>query len=861
MATVYLARDLKHDRPVALKVLHPELAATLGPERFRREITIAAKLQHPHILSVHDSGETPTGQLWFTMMYVEGESLRDRLRREHQLPVEETIRITRETALALHYAHEHGIVHRDIKPENVLLTTDGSTLVADFGIARALDASSGDGGQELTLTGMVVGTPQYMSPEQAAGERDVGPRSDAYSLAAVTYEMLAGEPPFTGPTPQAVVAKIMSGQPPSVRRMRPSVAEGVDAVIRKALASVPADRFAEALDFARALEAAERSAMTAGASSTSGGRRAHRVPRGAALLGLGFFVGVGVLFGWRRHETGAPAGGGPVGLAVLPFDNEGDTANAYFADGITDEIRSKLSALPALRLIASGSSNQYRHTGKPADQIGQELGVRYLLTGRVQWEHGSNGTLRVRVSPELVEVRDGAVSETKWQQSYDTTLADVFDVQAAVASRVADKLGVVLSSPAQTQLAGRPTQNLAAYDAYLRSTALVGDDPPTNRRALAAAEQAVALDSGFAEAWAHVSVLHALLYINSTPTQADADAARRSAERAVALAPAAPEGYSARGFYNYVVTHDLAAARAAYETALRLAPSSSDAIRRLAEVEAAAGQWAPALAHDRQSAALDPRSSDAAARVSQLLLWLRRYPEARAEAVRGLTLAPGDLSLIQDRALSRLGEGDLAGARAGLRDVPPTLDRGAIAAYMANYWDMYWALDSTDRALVLTLGPAAFDNDRGTWGIVHAQLYWLAGDTGRARRSADSARAEYEAQLRATPDDFQRHLFRGLVLAYLGQRAAAVREGTRGLTLAQATGDVYSNLPYTRHLLARLYLAIGEHGKALDQLDSLLANPYFVSPKWLAIDPTWAPLKGEARFQQLIATTATSPAP
>ena len=207
-----------------------------------------------------------------------------------------------------------------------------------------------------------------------------------------------------------------------------------------------------------------------------------------------------------------------------------------------------------------------------------------------------------------------------------------------------------------------------------------------------------------------------------------------------------------------------------------------------------------------------------------------------------------------------MGEGDLAGARAGLRDVPPTLDRGAIAAYMANYWDMYWALDSTDRALVLTLGPAAFDNDRGTWGIVHAQIYWLAGDTLRARRSADSARAEYEAQLRATPDDFQRHLFRGLVLAYLGQRAAAVREGTRGLTLAQATGDVYSNLPYTRHLLARLYLAIGEHDKALAQLDSLLANPYFVSPKWLAIDPTWAPLKGEARFQQLIAATATSPA-
>ncbi len=203
--------------------------------------------------------------------------------------------------------------------------------------------------------------------------------------------------------------------------------------------------------------------------------------------------------------------------------------------------------------------------------------MRYLLTGRVQWEQRANGTRRVRVSPELVEVRDGVAPETKWQQSYDTTLANVFDVQAAVAARVADKLGVVLSPPAQTQLAARPTQNLAAYDAYLRSTALNGIDPPTVRRALAAAEQAVALDSGFAAAWARVSTRHALLYANSIPTPADADAARRAAERAVVLAPTAPEGYIARGVYNFNVAYDMAAARAAYETAVRLAPSSSGA--------------------------------------------------------------------------------------------------------------------------------------------------------------------------------------------------------------------------------------------------------------------------------------------
>jgi eukaryotic-like serine/threonine-protein kinase len=863
MATVYLAQDTKHHRSVALKVLHPDLAASLGSERFRREITLAAGLQYPHILSVYDSGETPAGQLWFTMPYVEGESLRDRIRREHQLPLEEAVRITREAALALDYAHGHGVVHRDIKPENLLLTKDGSTLVADFGIARAL--TTGLPGETLTETGVAVGTPQYMSPEQASADRTIDARTDVYSLGAVCYEMLAGEPPFTGPTAQSIVAKMMSGEPPSVRRARPTVPASVDAAIRKALAPVPADRFVTTAAFAKALAMGLASAASAPTTIPSVAPPMRgRGARGAVLTALAVGVVAAGTYAWRATHTrtsGPGLAAGPTALAVLPFENEGDTANAYFASGITDEIRGKLSAIPALRLIASASSNQYRHTTKPQDQIGRELGVRYLLTGRVQWEQGANGTRRVRVSPELVEVQNGAAPETKWQQSYDTTLADVFDVQSAVATRVADKLGVVLSPPAQTQIAARPTQNLAAYDAYLRSTALVGFDPATVRRALAAAEQAVALDSGFAAAWARVSTRHTLLYFNSIPTRADADAARRAAERAVALAPTASEGYIARGEYNLYIASDPAAARVAFETAIRLAPSSSEANLALSNAEASLGQWPAALGHFRQAAALDPRSAEAAEQLSRTLLSLRRYPEARAEAERGLTLAPADLALTEDRTLSRLGEGDLAGARAGLRDIPPTLDRATLAAYVANFSDLYWALDSADRALVLTLPLTAFDDDRGEWGLVRAELYWLAGDTVHARIYADSARVAFEAQLRAAPDDNLRHLYRGLALAYLGQRGAAGREGERGLALAQATGDEYFNIPYARHVLARIYVVTGDHAHALDQLDTLLAKPYFISPAWLRIDPTWAPLKGDPRFQRLLAQPTTGERP
>ena len=865
MATVYLARDAKHQRLVALKVLHPDLAASLGPERFRREIATAAQLQHPHILGVHDSGETAPGQLWFTMPYVEGESLRARLERERQLSLEDAVRITRELAGALDYAHAHGVIHRDIKPENVLLTSQGDALLAEFGIARALaggttPAQGATGG--LTVTGLAVGTPQYMSPEQASGERNLTTRSDIYALGAVCYEMLAGEPPFTGPTLQAVIARMMSSDAPSVRRLRPSVPEAVDVALRKALAPVPAARWATAGEFARALNVGDRAAASPrGVAALPVPAPKRRLPIASLTMGLGFLVGVGVLFAWRRHETDAAppnSAAGPVGLAVLPFDSEGDTASGYFADGITDEIRGKLSALPALQVIARASSNEYRHTTKPADQIGRELGVQYLLTGTVQWERAAGGARRVRVSPELVQVSAGHAPVSKWQQSYDTTLAEVFDVPAAVAPRVADKLGVVLSPPAQTQLAARPTENLAAYDAYLRS-GLQGNDPRSIRKALAAADQAVALDSTFAAAWARVSSYHTLLYTNSMATRADAEAARNGAERAIALAPTTADGYVARALYELTIAFDPAAARAAAETAIRLAPSSSDAMRRLANIEAAVGEWEPALAHARQAAALDPRATGSLDVLTRMLVWLRRYPEARAEAERGLALAPANLSLHEYRVMTWLGEGNLSGARAALRDVPPTLDRAALAAYIAIYYDLYWALDSADRALVLTLPPASFDDDSATRAITRAEIYWLANDTVRARRAADTARIKFEAQLRAAPDDYQQHQFLGLALAYLGQRTAAVREGERGLALALKTKDQFLSIGYARNVLARTYVAVGDHPHALDQLEALLAKPYFVSPAFLTIDPTWAPLASDPRFEHLVSPSTPPP--
>jgi serine/threonine protein kinase len=347
MATVFLAHDLKHDRPVALKVLHPELAATMGPERFQREIRLAARVQHPHILTVLDSGSVAE-RLWFTMPYVEGESLRDRLRRERQLSVKHAIRIAREAAQALQYAHEHGIIHRDIKPENLLLTRDGNTLVAGFGIARVL---GGSGDERLTETGLAVGTPAYMSPEQAAGERTLDARTDIYSLAIVLYEMLAGEAPWTGPTAQSILAKRFNEPAPSLRRVRPAVPAAVDAAIQRALAAVSADRFASAAQFAQALEAPATSPTAVVPQAAR-----SRLPRSALTLALGFLVGLGVLFAWRLGQDRGPAqvsaAGNTLRVAVLPFENLGDSSDAYFADGVSDAVRGKFMGLPTLSVIA-----------------------------------------------------------------------------------------------------------------------------------------------------------------------------------------------------------------------------------------------------------------------------------------------------------------------------------------------------------------------------------------------------------------------------------------------------------------------------------------------------------------------------
>ena len=402
MGIVLLAQDQKHHRQVAIKVLRPELAAALGRERFLREIATAAGLNHPHILPLHDSGEAE-GFLYYVIPYVEGESLRERLDRERQLTLADAVQIAREVAGALNYAHGHNVLHRDIKPENILLSA-GHALVTDFGIARTITAG---GGGQLTEVGSLVGTPAYMSPEQVDGSPHIDGRADIYSLGCVLFEMLVGEPPFKGSALTAVIANRLSSPTPSPRVFRELIPEAVDAAVRKAMASLPADRFSTAAQFAEAL-------------------------------------------GTSRPGEPGPAAVPDRSIAVLPFTNQSsDPETEYFSDGIAEEIINALAQLPGLHVAARTSSFAFKGKGMDIAEIGAKLKVATVLDGSVR-KAGN----RVRITAQLVSVSDGY---HLWSERYDSELDDVFAIQDHIARAIAQRFEVMLASPT-----GRFAQQMAA---------------------------------------------------------------------------------------------------------------------------------------------------------------------------------------------------------------------------------------------------------------------------------------------------------------------------------------------------------------------------------------------------------------
>ena len=456
---------------------------------------------------------------------------------------------------------------------------------------------------------------------------------------------------------------------------------------------------------------------------------------------------------------------------------------------------------------------------------------------------GPGGASRVRVTPELVDVRRGHTAQARWGQQFDAALTEVFQVQADIASQVAQALNVALGDSTKRELAAKPTQSLPAYDAFLRGEAaserMTAFAPAKLRQAVSAYEQAVALDSTFVEAWARLSEAQATLYYNGEPTPAKAEASRRAAERARALAPSRPEGHQAMGLYYFNVRFDVARAFVEDSTAFALAPGNAELLINLGWDELSLGRWDAARGHFEQATRLDPRSGAPAANLGFVLLCARRYPEAERAYDRALELGPDESAMARVPGDGRAGRGDLEGARAVLRAAPKDVDPTSLVAYMATYVDLIWVLDEPQQELLLRLTPSAFDENRGIWALVRAQTYALRGNDSRARAYADSARMTFESQLQAAPDNAELHLRRGLALAYLAQKTEAIREGRRGVELLPISRSAADGAAI-QHLLVRILILVGEPEQALDQLEPLLRFSYILSPDWLRIDPALA---------------------
>ena len=819
MATVYLAQDLRHERPVAIKVLRPELSASLGADRFNREIKVAAQLQHPHILGLYDSGAAD-GLLYYVMPFVEGESLRDKLDREKQLGVEEAIRLVCEAADALQYAHGRNVIHRDIKPENIMLS-GGHVLVADFGIAKALSEA---GGAKLTETGMAVGTPYYMSPEQAMGS-DIDARADQYSLGCVLYELLAGQPPFTGPTPMAILARHSLEQVPRLTIVRTSIPDAVEGIVLQALEKVPADRFPTMKAFADALREADigrlatrtgarpvpTQAVRARVQRQPGWRRV--LPWGAAAIAL-VVVALAGAAAWRKwgpaHGTtdASAAGADPNRLAVLYFQRRGGPDSLqYLADGLTEALIHELSQVKGLQVVSRNGVAPYKTGNVAPDSIGRALKAGTLVSGTV----AQSGD-RLRVTVALVSPATGTEFGTT---TLERPRQELFALQDDIAREVSVFLRKELGHEVEVQQLRANAKNPQAWEAFQRAQASAkeADTLMTTGDTAAAGRQYAAADSQLAQTerldhdWPAPAVLRGWIQY------------RRSR-----LARSAPASY-----HMERIRDGLAHA----EEALKPRPNDPDALelRGTLQYWEWLNNWAP-----------DP--SQAAKLLNSAEQDLRAAVTANsAQASAWATLS----HLIPNKAGGSLAEAKLAALRA--YDADPYLETANVTVWRL-FGFSYDLDDAVEAKHWCDEGQRRFLNDAR---FLECQI-WYLGMRG-AKPDASAVWQLYDQYVKLTPvslrpfNELKTRMFVALALARAGLADSARSLGVH--SRGDATVDPTRELAYYE---AVLRVALGDKDEAFRLLSTYLASNPKERDSFASDEETWElkPLHDDARWKTLV---------
>jgi TolB-like protein/Flp pilus assembly protein TadD len=861
MGDVYQARDTTLGRDVAIKVLHEEFAVDADRlARLRREARLLASLNHPNIAAIH-SMEESQGTLFLVLELVKGESL-ERLIANRPLSVDEVLEIGGQVAEALEAAHEAGIIHRDLKPANVMVTPDGRAKVLDFGIAKTMAPTRSDTGTAaatgLTVAGTLLGTAPYMSPEQVRG-KEADQRSDIWAFGCLLFEMLAREPAFVRETVADTLAAIV-GRDPDWSSLPSETPAAVRSLLRRCLHKDWRHRLRNIGDAWVEIEeaAGEPAAPAPAAAIPSGGLRARWLVAGMAGIVAAGILGYSL---WSRFIA-APAetASGPAlsvatdrkPIVVLPFENLGPPGNEYFAAGITEEITSHLARIPALRVISGRSAAQVAEGGETIGQIGEGLGVDYVLEGTVRWAGTVEGSSRVRISPKLIRVADDAHI---WTRDYEAVLDDIFRVQMDVANDVSRALDVALSDAEGEDLTTRPTDNLDAYQAYLRGRQLHGLPHFTMgswTRGLESFQLAVDLDPGFAAAWAALAAGHARLYFYRVDQSEERrQMSRQAAERAVELEPDSAESSLAQGYYRLWVEGDAEGALEWFDLAAQELPDNAEVLQAKGGAKQLQGDMQEALDYFRGALELSPLQADIVVDEALTLWWSRRYPEALEVSDKAISMAPGQVWPYLTKAFNYFSwTGPNNESRIALEAIPPNHEWAE--------WSWFWQEMGERRyeqAIErLTLTPDAWIRHKlyaMPKSLFRGFALELLGQLDLARSEYESALEDLQAEVEAYPDDARYRSSLGIAYAVLGRKEEAIREGELATELRPSSKDAIYSLSH-RGDLAYIYALVGETDAAIDELENLLAVPGWFSVSWLRTNPRFDLLRDDPGFQELL---------
>jgi serine/threonine-protein kinase len=769
-----------------------------------------------------------------------------------QLSAGQVVFIAKQVCEGLAEAHRLGVVHRDLKPRNIIIDREGNPRIVDFGIARSLKAKG------ITAPGVMIGTPEYMSPEQVDG-KEVDHRSDIYSLGVILYEMMTGKLPFEGDTSLSIAMKHKTEEPPDPHQYNAQIPEDLSQLILRCMERDKEKRYKDAKELLSELIRIEEGISTVERivperrPTPSKEITVTLSKRWALILALFVVVvvaGVAILYLMNKRPA---LNLEQKMLAVLPFENLGPPEDEYFAEGLTEELTSRLSALHGLGVISRTSAKMYKDTDKTIKQIGEELGVDYVLEGSVRWDRTPNGRGRVRITPQLIRVSH----ETHlWSESFDRVIEDIFSVQSEISEQVTKQLDIAVLEPERNALLAKPTDSLEAYDYYLKGMkhqyhGWLNVEPEEFDRAVELLEKAIELDPDFVLAHIRISMIHSWMYFSRWDLAEERLGKSKAAvDRALELQPDLPEAHLALGFYYYRGLQDYDRALEIFEFVQKARPNILPTL--LGYIQRRQGKWEESLENLEKAFKLNPRVDDTPFQIGLSYRFLRRYQEAEAWFNRALSINPDNNSVkLAIAGLSLLARGNTKEARNLLEGLSHL--RGAKSMLVNLAWFDRNYLEVLD--LIESFPYDSFYDPKFIYlkDLALASVYRATKDWSLMKTHAESALIMLEKLVKENPNDPRFHGSLGVVYAYLDRKEEAIREGKRAVSLAPVSKDAVGGHGFVYNL-AQIYTLVGQYEDAISQFEYLLSIPAgdIISVPTLRLDPDWDPFRENPRFRRLV---------